>query len=62
MYVCLCKGVTDREIEEKAIEGAGYAEIRRELGVATDCGSCGQTCKKLLREYELAATAQFTAA
>lgn len=62
MYICLCKGVTDREIEEKAVNGADYAEIRRDLGVATDCGACGQTCKKMLKEYELAVTAEFTAA
>lgn len=62
MYVCVCKGVTDRDIEEKAIAGADYAEIRRELGVATECGCCGQSCKQLLKDYEWAATADFTAA
>jgi len=62
MYICVCKGVTDREIEAKAIDGADYADIRRELGVATDCGSCGQSCKKLLKDYEMAATAEFSAA
>lgn len=62
MYVCVCKGVTDRDIEAKVVEGADYADIRRELGVATECGCCGQSCKKLLKDYELAATAEFSAA
>lgn len=62
MYVCVCKGVTDRDIENLAIEGADYSDIRRELGVATDCGSCGQSCKQLLKEFEWSATADFTAA
>ncbi len=62
MYVCVCKGVTDRDIENKVIEGADYADIRRELGVATDCGSCGQSCKQLLKQYETAANGNFTAA
>lgn len=62
MYVCVCKGVTDRDIEAKAVDGADYADIRRELGVATDCGSCGQTCKQLLKNYEMAATSAYSAA
>ncbi|WP_028671474.1 (2Fe-2S)-binding protein [Saccharospirillum impatiens] len=64
MYVCLCKGVTDRDIEEQAIQGADYSDVRRELGVATDCGACGQLCKSLLRQYEADAVAsvEFSAA
>lgn len=64
MYVCVCKGVTDKDIEEKAIQGADYSDIRRDLGVATDCGACGQLCKSLLRDFETDAhvNAEFTAA
>lgn len=57
MYVCVCKGVTDREIEQRAIQGDDYSDVRRELGVATDCGACGQLCKSLLRQYEAEAVA-----
>jgi bacterioferritin-associated ferredoxin len=48
MYVCLCKAVTDRQIKESLMGGASYADIRRELGVATQCGKCGQQAKSII--------------
>ena len=49
MYVCLCKAVTDRQIRETVSNGAGsFADIRRELGVATQCGKCGQMAKSII--------------
>jgi bacterioferritin-associated ferredoxin len=51
MYVCLCKAVTDRQIKESLAEGicASYADLRRELGVATQCGKCGQMAKSIVQ-------------
>lgn len=50
MYVCLCKAVTDRQIRESVSGGAAtYADIRRELGVATQCGKCGQLAKSIIQ-------------
>ncbi len=49
MYVCLCKAVTDRQIRETINGGAcTFADIRRELGVATQCGKCGQMAKSII--------------
>jgi bacterioferritin-associated ferredoxin len=50
MYVCLCKAVTDRQIRETISGGNActYADIRRELGVATQCGKCGQMAKSIV--------------
>jgi bacterioferritin-associated ferredoxin len=49
MYVCLCKAVTDRQIRETVSNGAcSFADIRRELGVATQCGKCGQMAKSII--------------
>ena len=49
MYVCLCKAVTDRQIRETISEGATtFAEIRRQLGVATQCGKCCQQAKSIV--------------
>lgn len=50
MYVCLCKAVTDRQIKEMINGGAcSYAEVRKELGVATQCGKCGQMAKSIVQ-------------
>lgn len=41
MFVCLCKGVTDTQIKESIANGANsLRDIRRELGVATQCCKC----------------------
>ena len=49
MYVCLCKAVTDRQIKETVLSGAGtFRDVRRELGVATQCGKCCQMAKSIV--------------
>jgi bacterioferritin-associated ferredoxin len=41
MYVCLCHGVTDREIRETIAEGASSVEeVAHCTGAGTRCGSC----------------------
>lgn len=51
MYVCLCKAVTQQQIENSVAQGANYATVRETLGVGTDCGSCGQCAKQIVQEY-----------
>ncbi len=49
MYVCLCKAVTDRQIRESINGGASsFAEVRRSLGVSTQCGKCMQQAKLIV--------------
>jgi len=51
MYVCICKGVTDRDIQDAASRGARTVkDLRRELGVASDCGKCASCAREVLRE------------
>lgn len=51
MYVCICNGVTDREIRAAVGRGARRLEdLSRELGVATGCGSCACAANELLSE------------
>ncbi|HET7766572.1 MAG TPA: bacterioferritin-associated ferredoxin [Burkholderiales bacterium] len=51
MYVCICNGVTDRDIHEAASRGARTVEdLRRELGVASDCGKCASCAREVLCE------------
>lgn len=57
MYVCLCKAVTQQQIRQAAADGASYADIRKELGVGTDCGCCGQCAKQIVRETSTTAVA-----
>jgi bacterioferritin-associated ferredoxin len=41
MILCLCRGVSEREVVEAVERGATtVAEVRRTCGAGTDCGSC----------------------
>ncbi|PCM43197.1 bacterioferritin-associated ferredoxin [Marinobacter sp. ANT_B65] len=51
MYVCLCHGVTDRDIREAADNGvSSMRQLGKELGVGTQCGRCACTARAILRE------------
>lgn len=42
MYVCLCKGITKSQIEEKSKVYSNPKDILKSLGVGSDCGTCVQ--------------------
>jgi bacterioferritin-associated ferredoxin len=51
MYVCLCHGVTDREIREAAAAGAReLGDLAAMTGCTTGCGSCGDLAEALLAQ------------
>ena len=51
MYVCLCKGITDTQIRAAIEDGANsFKEVRKTLGVASQCGKCGILTREILRE------------
>ncbi len=51
MYVCICKAVTDRQLEVAINEGLC---TRRQLfecfGVGSDCGKCNKDIRDLLND------------
>ncbi|WP_110666491.1 (2Fe-2S)-binding protein [Salinicola halophilus] len=51
MYVCLCVGVTDRDIESAVSDGArSWRAVREATGCAGQCGKCACTGKQVMRE------------
>lgn len=49
MYVCLCKGVTDRDIEQAVTHGCrSMRELKSELGVGAQCGRCTSHAREVL--------------
>lgn len=51
MYVCVCNGVTDKQIIRAAENGAmTLQDLSDELKVATCCGRCANCAKKVLHE------------
>ena len=47
MYVCLCHGVTDRDIRQAVFDGA---VTMRDLGVATECGRCACSANQVRKQ------------
>ncbi len=53
MYVCLCRGVTDRTIRRLVQDGArSCAAVARRCGAGTACGSCREDVAALVRAAE----------
>jgi bacterioferritin-associated ferredoxin len=51
MYVCLCRGFTDRQVRSVCDQGAGsVASVYASLGGPPRCGKCVPTVRDLMRE------------
>lgn len=52
MYVCICKGITERQIEDTIVSGAAHdlRDVRNVLGVATVCGKCACHARSVVQE------------
>lgn len=51
MYICLCNGLTDRDIRRAAAAGDGsVAQLYRSLGCAPRCGKCVPTVREMVAE------------
>jgi bacterioferritin-associated ferredoxin len=51
MYVCICNGITDRDIRTAVAQGArSLADLQSSLGVATCCGRCADCAHGIVRE------------
>ena len=51
MYICLCHGITENQIRSCVKDGARtLCDLRGQLGVATQCGSCESQACELLNE------------
>ena len=56
MYVCVCNGITDKQIREAAEAGArDLWDLQARTGVASNCGSCKEMASEILREHRAAA-------
>lgn len=55
MYVCLCNGVTERQIREVAEAGCrSVAELTMRTGAGANCGSCLSIAAELLDDVHAA--------
>jgi bacterioferritin-associated ferredoxin len=48
MYVCLCRGITDKQIRHAVASGIDrFSDLRRELDLASQCGKCGTLARDI---------------
>jgi bacterioferritin-associated ferredoxin len=51
MYVCLCRGVSDRVVQAAVREGAGSVrEVGRRCGAGTGCGACHGHIREIIAD------------
>ncbi|MEW5251297.1 bacterioferritin-associated ferredoxin [Microbulbifer sp. 2201CG32-9] len=49
MYVCICKGITDRQIKEAIYDGSTSVKaLRHQLGVSSQCGRCAELAQEII--------------
>lgn len=49
MYVCICNGITERQIQRAIAEGMDtLPALQEHLGVASQCGGCSEHALMLL--------------
>lgn len=49
MYICICKSVNERVVNEAIEEGCTeWKQLSKKLGVGTECGKCYLTTKNYL--------------
>ena len=55
MFVCLCNGITDRDIRQTAEAGCRtMAELTMRTGCGAGCGSCVATATALMEDVHAA--------
>lgn len=57
MYVCLCHGITERNIREAAGSGArSLPDLAARTGCGTGCGCCRELAEEILQQVAGAPT------
>lgn len=51
MFVCICNGITEKQIRDAVCAGAGdVAQLRGCLGVGAGCGTCTAFAEQIISE------------
>jgi bacterioferritin-associated ferredoxin len=50
MYICLCNGLTDRDVRANCESGCSVAMVYRSLGCEPQCGKCVPFVRQMLRQ------------
>jgi len=60
MYVCICHGVTEKDLQKAAKQGANsLQDVQQMTGCATGCGSCADVAIEVLQAHHAKKTPDF---
>ena len=63
MYICMCNGITERDIRAQAQDAdCTLADLERCLGVGAGCGRCKHAAAEVLNERHANAKSPFSGA
>lgn len=49
MFVCICKAISDKDIEEAVHAGAeDFSSVQSSLGAGTGCGTCQEMTQQVI--------------
>jgi len=55
MYVCICKAITEQQVKDAVLQGAGsFRDVRQCLGVSTGCGKCASHARSVVNQHRQA--------
>ncbi len=58
MVVCLCQGVSEKQVREAIANGAtSRKKVTRACGAGAGCGGCHESIRDIIREHRAAAPA-----
>lgn len=58
MVVCLCQGVSEKDVRESIASGATTRKkVTRACGAGAGCGGCHESIRDIIREHRAAASA-----
>ena len=50
MYVCICKAITDKQLEEARNSSKSIKDVCKTLGLGSECGSCLQEAIQFIQK------------
>lgn len=50
MYVCVCRGITDKTLKAAAEQGGDFRQIIKRLGLGSECGQCVRQARVILEQ------------
>ena len=63
MYICVCNGITDREIRQCVASGVcSMSDLECSLGVGASCGRCREAAVEILEQSRSPAQVMFSSA